>query len=230
MCEGHDLHHMLSNTTADPRRPMTFDVVLRTRNCDDTSTDREYNRRKIDSGNGEVYISLKGEPPRVLARRPRPPAPAHRPRLALHPHPHHYDPVTVPTNPPFSLDPALHLPDARRIPHHNGTSAPALHLPDSPPGRATYDERDHGAPLSQPYAAHTHIDPDAIMGTHPHPHSPVDINGHAHPGLDAHEHAHDVHEHDSWRPYAETERARHRGQGWGRRSARLLSLVWLPTY
>jgi hypothetical protein len=61
MRENHDLHRMLSDSTAGPgaRRPMLpFDVVPRTRNCDDVSTDREYKRRKIDTnGNGEeVYI------------------------------------------------------------------------------------------------------------------------------------------------------------------------------
>ncbi|KAJ7928261.1 hypothetical protein B0H13DRAFT_2549778 [Mycena leptocephala] len=135
------------------------------------------------------------------------PAPLTVPDSPLHPHPHshHYDPVTVPvpvsTNPPFGLDPALHLPNAR--PHHNGNSksGPALHLPDSPPGRATFDKRDHGQQLSQPYAAHepgrdVHYTLPLSKFSHPHPHahSPVDINGHAH-------------EHDSWRPYAESKRS-----------------------
>jgi hypothetical protein len=61
MRENHDLHCMLSATTTGPgprRQPIPFDVVPRTRNCDDASTDREYKRRKIDTnGNGEeVYI------------------------------------------------------------------------------------------------------------------------------------------------------------------------------
>jgi hypothetical protein len=59
MRENHDLHRMLSDTTAGPRRQLIpFDVVPHTRNCDDASPDREYKRRKIDTnGNGEeVYI------------------------------------------------------------------------------------------------------------------------------------------------------------------------------
>ncbi|KAJ7927338.1 hypothetical protein B0H13DRAFT_1971481 [Mycena leptocephala] len=64
-----------------------FDVVPRTRDCDDTSTDREYKRRKIDTdGNGEeVYIGEHAEPPGssqyVLARPPRSPSPT---RLSTH--------------------------------------------------------------------------------------------------------------------------------------------------
>jgi hypothetical protein len=53
MRENHDLHRMLSYTTAGPgtRRPMLpFDFVPRTHNCDDASPDREYKRRKIDNG------------------------------------------------------------------------------------------------------------------------------------------------------------------------------------
>ncbi len=71
-------------------------------------------------------------------------------------------PVRVSTNPPFSLDPALHLPDARPGPisHHsgnsNGTPGPALPLPNARPGRATYDERDHGQPLSLHSRTRTH--------------------------------------------------------------------------
>jgi hypothetical protein len=58
MRENHDLHRMLSDTTADPgsrRQLIPFDVVPRTRNCDDALTDREYKRRKIDT-NGDKYI------------------------------------------------------------------------------------------------------------------------------------------------------------------------------
>ncbi|KAJ7821417.1 hypothetical protein B0H13DRAFT_2377326 [Mycena leptocephala] len=85
-----------------------------------------------------------------------PARPAHHPRLALHPHPHHYDLFLLPTNPPFSLGPALHLPDARPHYNDNGTSGPTLHLP------AYHDERDH-ASLPQP-TTHTHMrmNPDAI--------------------------------------------------------------------
>ncbi|KAJ7928266.1 hypothetical protein B0H13DRAFT_1968703 [Mycena leptocephala] len=223
MRENHDLHRC-SPTHSWPgaRRPMLpFDVVPRTRNCDDVSPDREYKRRKIDTnGNGEeVYISRPGSSHDVLAR----PPPLTVPDSPLHPHPHHYDPVTVPV-PPRPRSPP---PDAR--PHHNGTSGPALHLPDSPPGRATYDERDHahahGQPLSQPYAQHEvgrehghghgYNLPPPFKFSHPNPHphsqSPVDINGnaHGHAGLDAHEHD----THDSWRPYAESERGPTAGAG-----------------
>ncbi|KAJ7867309.1 hypothetical protein B0H13DRAFT_1897611 [Mycena leptocephala] len=109
---------------------------------------------------------LEAESARLIAapdpRTTSSPAHPRSPSPTLHPHPHHYDPIPVPvsTNPSFSLDPALHLPDAR--PHPTG---PALYLPDSPP----YDRdhgHGHGAPLSQPYAAHTRrMNPDASMGT-----------------------------------------------------------------
>ncbi|KAJ7867308.1 hypothetical protein B0H13DRAFT_2351969 [Mycena leptocephala] len=181
--ENHDLHRMLSETT-DPRRPMIpFNVVPRTRNCDDASPDREYKRRKIDTSGDEAY--MHAEPHRLLARRPGRPPPLTVPDSPLHPHLHHYDSVPVPvpvsTNPPFSLDPALHLPDARPGPieHHNGNgNGPALYLSDSPSGRATYDERDHGhgAPLSRPYTQHEvgrdHAHGDTLplfKFSHPHP-------------------------------------------------------------
>jgi hypothetical protein len=78
----------------------------------------------------------------VLAR----PAPLTGPDSPLHPHPHHYDLFLVPTNPPFTFSPALHLPDARPHYNDNSISGPTLHLPDSPP---YHDERDH-ASLPQP--------------------------------------------------------------------------------
>ncbi|KAJ7928282.1 hypothetical protein B0H13DRAFT_2311817 [Mycena leptocephala] len=120
MREDHDLHRM-----PPPSAPMLpFDVVPHTRSCDDASPDREYKRRKIDT-NGKMErrsTSLPrehAEPPRVLARRPSPPD------SPLHPRPHHYDPVTVPvpTNPSFSLDSALHLPDSPRAARPSMTSA-----------------------------------------------------------------------------------------------------------
>jgi hypothetical protein len=39
MRENHDLHRMLSDTTAPRRQLIPFDVVPHTRNCDDASTD-----------------------------------------------------------------------------------------------------------------------------------------------------------------------------------------------
>ncbi|KAJ7928250.1 hypothetical protein B0H13DRAFT_1007595 [Mycena leptocephala] len=71
MRETHNLHRMLFDTTPGARRPMLpFDVVPRTRNCDDASPYREYKRRKIDTnGNGEeVYISHPGSSHDALAR------------------------------------------------------------------------------------------------------------------------------------------------------------------
>ncbi|KAJ7928239.1 hypothetical protein B0H13DRAFT_2549739 [Mycena leptocephala] len=189
MRENHDLHRMLSDTTPARRQLIPFDVVPRTRNCDDASPDREHKRRKIDTdGNGEgVYISRPGSSHDALAC----PPPLTVPDSPLHPHPHHYDPSPCPCPPtPFSLD-------------------PALHLPNSPPGRATYDERNHGAPYAQHAYAHEGSDHGHGYTLPPpfkfsHPHSPVDING----THNAHEH-----EHDSRRPYAESERGPGAGAG-----------------
>ncbi|KAJ7899756.1 hypothetical protein B0H13DRAFT_2336913 [Mycena leptocephala] len=200
-----DLHRMLSDTTDGP--------------------DREYKRRKIDTNGEEVYIvrfglflfaacsneSTQGFPgsshdalarpsPLTVSDSPCTPSvfaslrPRHSPHVRVH-------------QPPFSLDPALHLPDAR--PH-----------PDSP-RYGHHGDRDHahahGAPLSQPHAAHTHT--HKVVRDHghghgytlapfkfSHPHSPVDINGRTH--------EHDVHEYDRQLALALRDRA-HRG--WGRR-------------
>ncbi|KAJ7906964.1 hypothetical protein B0H13DRAFT_2662621 [Mycena leptocephala] len=193
MRENHDLHRMLSDTTAP-------------------AANREYKRRKIDIGTGEVYIARlllsfsfhvtegehaepAGSSHDALTRLP----PLTVPDSPLHPHPHHYDPRLPST--PRCTSPMR----ATAISHHNGTSGLAFHLPDSPP---YYDDgldehvRDHGhahgAPLSSSSTPHTHMKLDVI--TFSHPHSPIDG---VHNG-NAHEHAYDTH--NSWRSYAESER------------------------
>ncbi|KAJ7928255.1 hypothetical protein B0H13DRAFT_2549767 [Mycena leptocephala] len=103
---------------------------------------------------GGVYISHPRSSHDILARQ----GPLNVPDSPLHLHPHHYDPVTVsvpvPTNRPSASTPRCTSRTHVRTTTATApdwTSAPPPRLP---PGRATYDERDHGQQLSQPYAAH----------------------------------------------------------------------------
>jgi hypothetical protein len=140
----------------------------------------------------------------LLKGRTRRAAPAHHPRLILR-----LPPASLPLRPRRRAHQPSLQPRPRAAPpgcasalqRQRHPTGPPLHLPDSTPGRATYDERDHGQQLSRPYAAHepgrdVHytLPPPKFSHPHLHPHSPVDINGHAH-------------EHDSWRLYAESERS-----------------------
>ncbi|KAJ7858304.1 hypothetical protein B0H13DRAFT_2573607 [Mycena leptocephala] len=156
----------------NPRRQLIpFDVVPRTRNCDDAAMDREYKRKKIDA-----KWRRKGEPPRVPTRHPRPAAPAHRSRLAPPPtsaplRPRHR-PGAPAHQPPLQPRPRAAPPNARPgpIPHHNGngTSTAALHLPESPRMTATTSattgmRMGHRSP--SPMHTHTRMKLDVTTGT-----------------------------------------------------------------
>ncbi|KAJ7255815.1 hypothetical protein B0H12DRAFT_1112948 [Mycena haematopus] len=155
-----------------------------TRNCDEDRS--EYGsgsnkRRKMDGGEDPVYISRPGSSHShetiVVPRAPPPgPGPIGGPTY------HDSGPVPVP--------PYAHPHPHNTHPH--GLDGPALHLPDSPP---RYQQRDS-----------EHDDHLTPVSGHPDAHA----NGHGHP--DGHHYTlppfkfSPLPEHDSWRPYAESER------------------------
>ncbi|KAJ7827422.1 hypothetical protein B0H13DRAFT_2680411 [Mycena leptocephala] len=182
-----------------------------------------YKRRKIDPNSNGEEVYMHAEPPGsshdVLARPP--PLTAHRSRLAppsasastsLQPR---HRPGTCPasTNPPSASTPRCTSPTRPRATRRTMSVTTGSCSP-SPTPRTHKPGRDHGHGYTLPPFKFSH------PHSHPHPHSPVDINGHAHP------HEHDTHEHDSWRPYAESELGRARV----RRGRRLACLSLLSSF
>ncbi|KAJ7729291.1 hypothetical protein B0H14DRAFT_3000120 [Mycena olivaceomarginata] len=154
--------------------------------------EREYKRRKMDNGHGEeMYISRPGSSHDALLARPPPLTVPDAPALPLsHPHGHYHD--NVPTH---------HTSTAAAYPASlSGPPAPSgLHLPDS--SADAYDAvRDREAPA---YPVRPVGDPDAQQQHHGHPDAHYTLPPFK---FSAAPQQQQQPEHDSWRPYAESER------------------------
>ncbi|KAF7360665.1 BZIP domain-containing protein [Mycena venus] len=221
--QNDELHRLLAESGVG-RRPLPGPFELGvggrpTRNCD-VVDEREYKRRKMDSNGDEAYISRPPSSHDAILSGGRPPpltvpdAPLSHPVGVPGYHdgvPTHHTSTAYHALPPVSVDAG----------HGNSGNGPALHLPDSPP-RSAYERDAHAQPYGdrdQPYShSHNHERDahDQLPSAHPtSAYSDRDsLPSSGHPD-NAHTYTlppfkfsavAPLPEHDSWRPYAESER------------------------